>query len=230
MYDHLKKEINGLVELGESRLKFINKMHDYFVSLNRPINILETGCGSMANNGTFACNTYVFSKIIKSIKGGSLTTVDINPDHLTRCKEITKDFSDIIDYKLGDSVQVLRNLNENFVKSLDLIILDSYDLDLFNPDPSAIHHLQELLSLYIKINKANCFIAIDDNYFPGSWIKWHWCDGRIEIFETKDKFIGKGIFCNDFLSKNDWIIDDSLFSAGHNVFLYKHKSNFQSHF
>jgi SAM-dependent methyltransferase len=204
-------------------------MHDYFISLNRPINILETGCGSIANNGTFASNTYIFSKMIKNMKGGRLTTVDINEDHLNKCKEITKDFSDIIDYKLGDSINILRNLNADFVKSLDLIILDSYDLFLFDPDPSAIHHLQELLSLYTKLNK-NCLIAIDDNYLPGTWIAWNWDDGRSEIFETKDKLIGKGMYCNDFLIKNDWIRDPSVIFAGVNIFLYYHKSNFQSHF
>jgi SAM-dependent methyltransferase len=229
MNNDFLNEINNLTEIGESRLKFLNKMYSHFNSLNRPINILETGTGHVANNGTFASNTYIFSKMIKNMKGGRLTTVDINEDHLNKCKEITKDFSDIIDYKLGDSINILRNLNADFVKSLDLIILDSYDLFLFDPDPSAIHHLQELLSLYTKLNK-NCLIAIDDNYLPGNWIAWNWDDGRSEIFETKDKLIGKGMYCNDFLIKNDWIRDPSVIFAGVNIFLYYHKSNFQSHF
>ena len=229
MNNDFLNEIKNFTDLGESRLKFINKMYEHFVRLDRPINILETGSGYIANNESFASMTYVFSKMIKNIKGGSLLTVDINEDHLNKCKEITKDFSDIIDYKLGDSVNVLRNLDLDFVKSLDLIILDSYDLYLFNPDPSAIHHLQELLSLYTRINK-NCLIAIDDNYLPGNWIKWNWDDGRSEIFETKDKLIGKGMYCHDFLIKNDWIRDGSILCCGVNVFLYYHKSNFQSHF
>ena len=222
---NILNEIDSCVDLGKSRLKFINKIYNHFALLNKPINILETGCGHSPTTKTSASMTYIFAKIIKNLKGGSLLTVDLNEDHLNKCKEITKDFSDIIDYRLGDSVEVLRNLNEDFIKSLDLIILDSYDLYLFNPNPSGIHHLQELLALYNRINK-NCLIAIDDNFLPGTWVDWIWNDGRVERFETKEKLIGKGMFCDDFLIKNDWIRDDSILCAGHNVFLYKHKSHF----
>ena len=223
---NILNEINNYVDLGESRLKFINKIYSHFASLNKPINILETGCGHSPTTKTSASMTYVFAKIIKNLKGGSLLTVDLNKDHLNKCKEITKDFSDIIDYRLGDSVEVLRNLNEDFIKSLDLIILDSYDLNLFDPYPSGIHHLQELLALYNKINK-NCLIAIDDNFLPGTWVDWRWDNGNIERFETKEKLIGKGMFCHDFLIKNDWIRDDSILcDGGCNVFLYKYKSHF----
>ena len=226
MNTDLKNEINGLIELAESRLKFLNKMYEYFIFLDRPINILETGCGSVFNNGTFACTTYIFSKMLKIIKGGSLITIDINENNINKCKQITKDFSDIIDYKLGDSIDILRNLDKNLVHSLDLIILDSFDLFLFDPYPSAVHHLQELLCLYNKIDKSKCLIAIDDNYFPGNWVQWIWSDGREEIFEVKDKLIGKGMFCHNFLLNDGWKLDDSVRSHGHNVLLYKHESNF----
>jgi hypothetical protein len=225
MNNNILDKINNYTDIGESRLKFINKVYYYFLSLNRPINVLETGCGHYGDCKTFASMTYVFADILNNLKGGSLLTVDINENNLNKCKEITKDFSDIIDYRLGDSVEVLRNLNEDFIKSLDLIILDSYDLYLLNPNPSGIHHLQELLALYNRINK-NCLIAIDDNFLPGTWVDWIWNDGRVERFETKEKLIGKGMFCDDFLIKNDWIRDDSILCAGHNVFLYKHKSHF----
>ena len=226
MNNNILDKINNYIVLGESRLKFVNKVYHYFNSLNRPINILETGCGHHECSEKFAPMTYLFADILNTLKGGSLLTVDLNEDHLNKCKEITKDFSDIIDYRLGDSVEVLRNLNEDFIKSLDLIILDSYDLYLFDPNPSAIHHLQELLALYNRLNK-NCLIAIDDNYLPGTWIQWNWGNGKSEIFETKEKLIGKGMFCHDFLIKNDWIRDDSiLYAGGCNVFLYKYKSHF----
>ena len=225
MNNNILDKINNYIVLGESRLKFVNKVYHYFNSLNRPINILETGCGHHECSEKFAPMTYLFADILNTLKGGSLLTVDLNEDHLNKCKEITKDFSDIIDYRLGDSVEVLRNLNEDFIKSLDLIILDSYDLNLFNPNPSAIHHLQELLALYNRINK-NCLIAIDDNFLPGTWVDWRWDNGNIERFETKEKLIGKGMYCDDFLIKNDWIRDDSIICSGHNVFLYKYKSHF----
>jgi len=225
MNNNILDKINNYTDIGESRLKFINKVYYYFLSLNRPINVLETGCGHYGDCKTFASMTYIFADILNNLKGGSLLTVDINENNLNKCKELTKDFSHIINYKLGDSVDTLRNLNEAFVKSLDLIILDSYDLNLFDPNPSGIHHLQELLMLYNKINK-NCLIAIDDNFLPWAWIDWRWDNGEVQRFETKEKLIGKAMFCNDFLIKNDWIKDDSILCDGHNVFLYKYKSHF----
>ena len=205
MNNDILNEINARINIGESRLKFINKIYHHFVNLNRPINILETGCGHDSTTETFASMTYVFASILNNLKGGSLFTVDINENNLNKCKKLTKNFSHIINYKLGDSLNILRNLNEDFIKSLDLIILDSYDLYLPDPNPSAIHHLQELLALYNKIDKKNCLIAIDDNYLPGNWVQWNWDDGTNEIFEIKEKLIGKGMFCDDFLIKNDWI-------------------------
>jgi hypothetical protein len=225
MNNNILDKINNYKDVGESRLKVINKVYHYFSSLNRPINILETGCGHYGFSEKFAPMTYIFADILNTLKGGSLLTVDINENNLKKCKELTKDFSHIIDYKLGNSVDVLQNLNTGHIKSLDLIILDSYDLNLFDPNPSAIHHLQELMIIYKDINK-NCLIAIDDNYLPGTWVQWIWDNGTVEIFETKDKLIGKGMFCHDFLIKNDWIRDDSILCAGHNMFLYKHKSHF----
>jgi hypothetical protein len=225
MNNDLFNEFNSYSELGESRLKFINKIYKYFITLDRPINILETGCGHYTETETFRSMTYIFAKMIKNIKGGNLLTIDIDEDHLNTCKHQTKEFSDIITYRLGDSIKVINNLDKNYISSLDLIILDSYDLFLFDPNPSAIHHLKELLGLYNELNK-NCLIAIDDNYLPNTWIDWRWNDGRIERFETKDRLIGKGMFCHDFLVKNDWIRDDSVLSAGHNLFLYKYKSHF----
>ena len=225
MNNNILNQINNYTDIGESRLKFINKVYYYFASLKRPINILETGCGHYNHTDKFATMTYIFANILNSLNGGSLLTIDINEDNLNKCKEITKNLSHIINYKLGDSLDVLKNLDEQYIKSLDLIILDSYDLNLFDPNPSAIHHLRELLAVYDKLNK-NCLIAIDDNYPPWSWVQWNWDDGRSEIFETKDKLIGKGMFCDDFLIKNDWIRDTSIICPGHNVFLYKYKSHF----
>ena len=225
MNNHILDEINKYTDIGESKLKFINKVYYHFNSLNRPINILETGCGHYNHTNKFLTMTYIFAKILNCLNGGSLLTIDINENNLNKCKELTKDFSHIINYKLGDSLDILRNLDEQYIKSLDLIILDSYDLFLFDPYPCGIHHLQELLTLYSKLNK-NCLIAIDDNYMPGTLIEWNFNTGGSVIFDTKDKLIGKGMFCEDFLIKNNWIKDESIISDKNNVFLYKYKSHF----
>jgi SAM-dependent methyltransferase len=226
MSNNILNEINNYTQIGKSKIKFINKAYHHFSLLNKPIKILETGCGHHPNSNIFASMTYVFSKIISQYHGSSLLTIDLDEKHLNECKEITKEFSNIIDYKLGDSLDILKNLDEDYVKSIDLIILDSYDLYLFDPIKSGIHHLKELLSLYENLNE-NCLIAIDDNYLPGTWIQWNWDNGKKEIFETKDKLIGKGMFCDDFLIKNNWIRDDSVvYSGENNVFLYKYKSHF----
>jgi len=220
---------NKFTALGQSRIKFLNSLEGRIKNSKRFFNILETGAGHHPTTDDSASMTFIFASLLKKYYGGNVLTIDINEDNLNKCRENTNHLSSFIEYKLGDSVQCIQNLNDDYIKSLDLIFLDSYDLFLFNPNPSAIHHLKELLFLFERIN-PDCWVAIDDNFLPNTWIDWIWSDGRRQIFETKDKTIGKGMFCHDFLIKNDWIRDESvLFQGINNIFLYKSKSHFESY-
>jgi hypothetical protein len=53
------------------------------------------------------------------------------------------------------------SLQEN-LSQIDLLYLDSFDLDWNNPHPSSFHDMKEFLAIKSKIN-SGCLILIDDN-------------------------------------------------------------------
>ena len=202
---------------GLSRSAFIEKFYNHFKNSDKYINVLETGCNYAHGYGFTNVLAHIFQNYLK----GEITTIDISYKNILICKNKNKIYSDVINYICGDSISIINSLSDDYIKSIDLFILDSYDLHLFNPDPSSIHHLKELLSFINRLdNKA--WIAIDDNYLPNTSIQWNWDHGGSEIFETKEKIIGKGAYCDNFLLQNGWIKDDSiLFYGQNNVFLYQ---------
>lgn len=199
-----------------SRKQFLYKCFQYFESLNRPINILETGTQFSGKIGF----TNIFAKFIKNYFGGTLTTIDNNYNHIKLSKTYNKEYLDVIDYVCADSLKSISGMPDSFINSIDLFFLDSYDLNLYDPKPSSSHHLNELISFFYRINDKS-FIAIDDNFMPNTWVEYNFSDGNQKIFETKDKTVGKGVDCHDFLMEKDWIRhDDIIFQGNNNVFLY----------
>jgi len=226
MKEQFINKINSLNALGGSRIKFIEYIFNYFISLNRPINILETGCGHTDGIPQFKTMTCLFAEIIKNFTGGKLTTIDIDENNMNKCKKNSLEYKDFIDYRLGDSLKIIDSLDKNIINDFDLVFLDSFDFDLRDPHPSAIHHFTELMLLYPYLNE-NCIVAIDDNYLPNTWISWTFSDGKTERFETKDNILGKGMYCDGFLKNFGWTkYDKNLFFENQNVFMYKLKSHF----
>jgi hypothetical protein len=52
---------------------------------------------------------------------GKAWTIDIVEEAINQCKEITKDYSDVIDYHVGDSSKIIGTINQH----IDLLYLDS---------------------------------------------------------------------------------------------------------
>ena len=46
---------------------------------------------------------------------------------------------------------------------IDVLYLDSFDVDFNNPVPSSFHHIKELLAIFPKIQKGT-LIVVDDNF------------------------------------------------------------------
>ena len=100
------------------------------------LNILETGS---AAHGTKS--SLLFASYIK-LYGGKFDTVDTNPD--------IKKFYNFLEsrnirFHTEDSLTYIKNLDNRVIENLDLIYLDSYDLDLDNPSPSQKHGFNEFL-------------------------------------------------------------------------------------
>lgn len=182
---------------GDSRRTFYEYATNYLVSLNRPILVIETGT-MWSSQGAF---TMVFADLIKNWTGGKIITIDISEHHLNLSKENTKKYSDVIEYILSDSVGYLSSFEDK--ERIDLLYLDSYDLDVLDPIPSQIHHLRELLAVYGKL-KSEVIIGVDDNLLPGCWLEWKLPNGQVQIFEAGNEIVGKGTLVDRFLRDQGW--------------------------
>ena len=197
-----------ITKSGYSRVKFYEYIIPKLVAKNKPVFILETGTmwePLERNAGAF---TLVMADLIKNVTGGKIYSIDISPNSVEKSKKNTEGFHEAIEFVVSDSVGYINSLNDEFVQSLDLVYLDSYDFSFPNPHPSAQHHLDELCAIYHRLND-DCGIGIDDNFLPNCWVEWLSFnnDGSIskkEIFHVVDKPRGKGEYCDPKLINKGW--------------------------
>lgn len=207
-FDNFIKPYEGhLKKSGFHRLKYYEYIIKKLVRLNKPISVVETGTMWNSLGDDQGAFTMIFADLIKNYTGGKIITIDISEQHMNLCKENTKNFSDVIEYVVSDSVEYLSNLSKGFVKKIDLLYLDSFDLDMTDPLPSQIHHLRELSSIYHNLSK-NVSIAVDDNLMPNCWIEWFVQNKHLGqekmIINSYDKILGKGTLVDRFLLDNGW--------------------------
>ena len=103
------------------------------------------------------------------------------------------------------SVDINPDLNNTKVIP-NLVHLDSWDLDLTNPFPSALHGWQEFIAIEGKMPIGSILI-VDDNFFKDTWVSWDYLDGR----ESKKitityPIVGKGSNIWHFVNsgKSNW--------------------------
>lgn len=149
------------------------------------LNILETGS---AAHGTKSST--LFASYVKRF-GGTFNTVDINPE----IKQFYKflETNNIL-FHTSDSLKYIENLKQKDIEKLDLVYLDSFDLDITNPEPSQEHGYKEFLLLNEYLKKG-ALIVIDDT--PVSFEKF-----RATIPNKFDFIPGKGREVLNFLTKN----------------------------
>jgi len=140
------------------------KIFEYLDTIQDPITIVETGCARQADNWAGdGQSTVLFDQYVKSrIADAIVHTVDLSPEATNACKAMV---SDKVFIHTGDSVAVLpriaRQLNTEG-RRIDLLYLDSYDLDWQNPTPSSVHHLKELVSIISMLN-PDTLVVVDDS-------------------------------------------------------------------
>jgi len=210
--DHfLSPYMDMLNQTGVSRLNYYKHIIEKLVELNHPITVVETGTmwePLERNQGAF---TLIFADLIKNHIGGKIITIDINEEHMDNCKTNTKQFSDVIEYVVSDSVTYLESLSDDEVKQIDFFYFDSYDLHLKDSVPSQLHHYRELASVYKRL-KDNVYLAVDDNFSPDTWVNWQTViNGEIAFEECVQistispyRPLGKGTLVDHFLTTNGW--------------------------
>jgi len=137
--------------------------------------ILESGIASAGTQ-----STYLFNEYIKKY-GGKFWSVDINSSLVDLHKGNMCPGTTLV---CDDSVNFFKNwVKEN--DKVDVVYLDSYDLDFYNPQPSAMHGLNEYLALE-PVFKSGSLLLIDDT--PSNP---YWLDCRNQVYHDMIEYYSK---------------------------------------
>lgn len=153
-----------------------------------PINIIETGCMrpgyTMDGDGS---STLLFDTFVGYHGRGSVNSIDITPTHASFADKSTSNRTIVT---CADSVVTLWNMHNKLYEYVDLLYLDSYDVDFDNPLMSNLHHMKEMIAAAHLI-RSGTIVAIDDcRFYEG--------DPRIPA-GISASMVGKGIFVQDFM-------------------------------
>lgn len=141
------------------------KVFEYLDAINSPVTIVETGC--VRNSDPWALtgeghSTILFDKYVQTRDDGSrVFSVDINEQAVVTCRKLV---SDKVNVHAGDSVPYLDQLSRQLIQAnnnINLLYLDSYDVDYEYWFPSAAHHLKELLAAWRAVNPET-LVVVDD--------------------------------------------------------------------
>lgn len=155
--------------------------------LKDPI-ILESG---IASDGTYS--TYLFNEYVRKY-GGFFWSVDINKDLVhshagNMCPATTLVCDDSVHFFTHF---VKKNNKDNF--KANVIYLDSYDLDFYDPAPSAQHGLKEYNAL-LPICKKDTLLLIDDTPLNPYWLPFRGTmyNDMVKYYEKNNELPGKGM-------------------------------------
>jgi hypothetical protein len=120
--------------------------------------IIETGTARQKGNwGGDGQSTLIWDFWLKYRSGRGIS-VDISEE---ACHAAVNQVDHVFVY-CTDSVRFL-GLKEtvNYAQACYLLYLDSFDLDISDPIPSALHHLMELTAVWADL-PSGCLIVVDD--------------------------------------------------------------------
>lgn len=154
----------------------------------KPATIIETGTSAWGTD-----STRLWDKYVRTF-GGLFISVDIRPEASARLKFQTGNSTKLF---VDDSVNFLSKNKE--IKA-DLYYLDSWDLDLEDPLPSALHGLAEYQAISDRL-APNTLLLIDDTPHEEYFKSLKLPKKSQEFKEQHGVYPGKGAFIKDELSK-----------------------------
>jgi hypothetical protein len=158
----------------------------------KPACIVETGSSAWGTNSSLLFDSYVANF------GGTFETVDIRVRPSIELEPLCSAQSTLY---CDDSVQFLKKWSSrNPSKKIDLLYLDSWDVDWSNPDPSALHGLAECISVLGHL-KPTSLLLIDDTPVDANVFKLAQTNqAQFDDYCTVNGFPpGKGALCKPLL-------------------------------
>lgn len=187
-------ENTGTYEMFSNKGKPLHLNYLTFKELFRQMNekkdltILETG---IAAHGTQS--TYLFDSYIRKY-GGRFYSVDINPALIemhqgNMCPGTT--------LYCQDSVEFIKKWTTEH-KHVDVVYLDSYDLNFYDPQPSGTHGLNEYNAILPVLHKDS-LLLIDDTPSDPYWLdtRGQLYDHMKQYYAQHNKMPGKGMYVLD---------------------------------
>ena len=143
------------------RAEGFRQIFAYLDRFDRPIGIIETGCMRKDYDWGDGKSTLLFTRYAAWHPGSVVYSVDLDPTAVEFCRTTVGE----VRLHCGDSVLFLKSLADQppaDLAAIDLLYLDSYDVDFDNPLPSAIHHLKELAAI-APLLSAETLVVVDDS-------------------------------------------------------------------
>tara|TARA_R110000744_G_scaffold312669_1_gene420050 strand:- start:84 stop:752 length:669 start_codon:yes stop_codon:yes gene_type:complete len=160
---------------------------------------IETGASQNIDDG---CIGLFFAKLCE-LTNGEFHSVDNQKDIVSKSKKLYLSHNLKTKHYIQDSVKFLKETSI----IPNLIHLDSWDLNLTNPLPSALHGWREFTAIENKM-PIGSIIIIDDNFFKGTWVNWNYDDGELESkhIDIEYPIIGKGSLIYHFVEggESNW--------------------------
>jgi len=196
-----REQCEGFVDIFDD-IKFpFDKLH-----------VVETGTSYGRADGIFGLILGFATEQL----GGMMYSVDIDQEKLDKSQELFSQQTPTLDYRLfnEDSVSFLENLSI----IPNLVHLDSWDLDLKNPFPSALHGWREFMAIESKMESGS-IILIDDNFLKGTFVQWNYSNGDSERIDIEYPIIGKGALVYHYVidGRSDWNLIGKHYKAGSNI-------------
>jgi len=164
---------------------------------------------------------------LANITNGSFTSVDIDNELNTKAVNTYSNLSTPLSptFITQDSVSFLKETE--IVPNL--VHLDSWDLNLKDPYPSALHGWREFEAIENKM-PIGSILVVDDNYYGGTWVSYDHCDGNdprkvilSEIINITNPIIGKGahIYQETEAGRTNWEIVGKKWQVGNSKIIMK---------
>ena len=182
-------EVEGANGKLEHRLDTTREVIDLSNTL-KPKVIVETGTQHNDLLHAHGMSTSILGALARK-HDGMVYTVDLDPESINVCKNLTTEYSSNIEYICSDSVKFL----SQFDKQIDILYLDSYDFVDGYEEESRLHQLEEIKVAMSLLRKGSIILLDDCNV--QMWFNRKLDDKDIQgkSYYTHEYLINNGAMC-----------------------------------